>query len=74
VFVADAVVEYLQEAYGTVWPLNKITTRVCRSGDSYSEGGYVPVLAAALVVCNRPNDKYIPRGEQLKRLKEIMGG
>jgi len=72
VFVADAVVEYFQEACRTVWPLEKIATRVCRSGESDSDGGYVPFLAAALVVCDRPKDKYIPRGKQLERLKEVM--
>ncbi|KAF8149180.1 hypothetical protein B0H34DRAFT_198036 [Crassisporium funariophilum] len=63
---ADAVIEHLEEACGTVWPLNRITTVTC---DDW-EDGFVPVLA--LVACDRPNAKYIPQDEQLVRLKEIM--
>ncbi|KAF8069872.1 hypothetical protein FPV67DRAFT_989143 [Lyophyllum atratum] len=62
----DALIEHLEEACGTVWPLNRIATVSCHDG----EDEYVPVLA--LVACDRPNDKYIPKDEQLVRLKEIM--
>lgn len=65
---AHAVMEHVQEACGTVWPLNRIRTVGCHNW----EGGYVPVVG--LVACDRPNEDYIPQGEDLKKLKTIMAG
>ncbi|KAF8068685.1 hypothetical protein FPV67DRAFT_1760536 [Lyophyllum atratum] len=57
--------DHLTSECCAVWPRDRLGTVI-----GYTQGKYYPLIA--LAACKLPNDKLIPQGEDMAKLKEIM--